>query len=179
MSTQNTMTAAQPATLADFIESEDGSNFLASADCGLADTYCADIADHLSDRLSSAIEDGDADPVGMALSFVEDIADNLQGAANDIRNFISRYFEQSGAIERAELAIMAFCEAPTAANRAALIEATRVMEGHHVPMQAKLARTVRSFIRYGRMPASRINFGNLYHFARNHIREELMTREAA
>jgi hypothetical protein len=177
MSIQNTTPAAQPATLADFIAGEEGDRFLSSAEYTLADTHCDGIADHLIGELEHRA--GKLDAAETALSAACDIADNLESAAADIRHFIRRYFEQSGAIERAELAITTFCEAPTAANRAALMQAVEIFGCNDVPMEAKLARSIRPFIRLRRFSANKINFGNLRWLMNSYIREELIVREAA
>ncbi|MGW9332767.1 hypothetical protein [Bosea sp. NPDC055594] len=77
----------------------------------------------------------------------DQIADYLEGAAGDVRNFIRRYFEQSGAIESAERAVTAFCGSPTTGSQAALLKAAKVLEGHNIPMPVRLARTFHPFIR--------------------------------
>ena len=151
---QNIMTTKTTATLAEFIESDEGARFLSSAEYGLADTRSNDIGDHLLSEFERAADRLDAEYE--VLFSAREIADNFQRAADDIRGFIHGYFKQSGAIERAESAVSEFCRNPTSATYAGLLKAAQVMEGHDVPMPVSLARRIRPFIRYGRMPANRI-----------------------
>lgn len=165
-------------SLAEFIEGEAGSNLLASAENCITEADCKDIGSCLLDEFEQARENGDPYAEDTALRAANYIADQLEGAANEIRAFIRAYFEQSGAIECAEHAITTFCANPTTTNHAALLKAAEILKYHYIPMPIHLARAFRPFIRT-RMPANRIDFGNLGSLAEYYIREGMIMREAA
>lgn len=109
------------------------------------------------------------DPAKTLTDEIAIVAEALEGASTDLRDFIANYYKFSGAIDAATSAIERFGDAPTSENRAKLLEAAKPLDGHRIAMPERLRRCIRPHVTR-RDYRSCINFGSLHFIVRDHVR---------